>query len=182
QPTATVSTSAGSCDLLPLQVGARTITATYQTLAGAFASATGGNVVATTAHTVTDPGPEQISFASCAGVGLEGRELIVEVRRPSGGVAAVQVDLTHEAGSATPGTDYVVPADQTLLLAPGDFAPKQISIPIDADALVEPAETFRLRLSNPVNASILPHALTEIRIRDGSEAGFADGFEGSCVN
>ena len=53
---------------------------------------------------------------------------------------------------------------------------------IDADALVEPVETFRLRLSNPVNASILPTALTEIRIRNGVDAGFADGFEGSCVN
>ena len=182
QPTATALTSAGSCELLPLQVGSRTITATYQTLAGAFSSATGDNVTAIAAHTVTDPGPEQISFASCAAVGIEGRELVVEVRRPSGGVAAVQVDLTHEAGTATPGTDYAAPADQTLIWAPGDFAPKLIGIPIDADALVEPVETFRLRLSNPVNASILPTALTEIRIRNGVDAGFADGFEGSCVN
>jgi hypothetical protein len=179
-PTATANTSSGSCELIPIQTGNRIITATYQTLQGAFGSVTGGDIVVTEPHVVTMAGPEQVSFPSCLGVALENRELIALVNRPSGGITTAQVDLSHETGTATPGIDYLPPADQTLTWAPGDIAPKQIPIPIFSDGLAEPVETFRLRLSNPLNTAIIPQMLIEFRIRNGDAAGFADGFEGAC--
>lgn len=180
QPTATANTSVGSCELIPVQTGDRLITATYRTLRGAFGSATGGDLVVTEPHVVSVPGPEQVSLPSCLGVALEGRDLIVDVRRPSGGVATVQVDLQHEAGSATPDVDYIPPPAQTLTWGPGDIAPKLILIPITSDGTGEPVETFRLRLTNPLNTAIVPHALIEYRILDGDDRGFMDGFEGGC--
>jgi hypothetical protein len=52
-PAAAALTSTGSCVLAPtLQPGSRTVTATYDAVRGAFASATGGNVVATTPVTI----------------------------------------------------------------------------------------------------------------------------------
>ncbi len=129
--------------------------------------------------TLTAPGPEQVSLPSCLGVALEGRELIVDVPRPSGGGVTVQVDLQHVAGTATPGVDYFAPPDQTLTRSPGDFAPKLISIPILSDDITEPVETFRLRPANPLNTAITPHALIEQRLLDGEDRGLADGFEGS---
>ncbi len=180
QPTATPNVSRGVCSLIAPQVGTRTITATYDALRGAFASATGGNLTATTPHTATDPGPERISFNSCRATALEGREFEALVQRPSGGVANVSVQLRHEAGSASPGVDYTPPADQVLNWAPGDLAPKRIAIAIAADPDGEPDEGFRLRLSDPVGAALLPFGLLEVRIIDGAVRGFADGFEGSC--
>ncbi len=180
QPTATANTSVGSCELIPVQTGSRLITATYRTLQGAFGSATGGDVMVTEPHTVSVPGPEQVSLPGCLGVALEGRDLIVDVRRPSGGVATVQVDLEHEAGTATPDVDYIPPPAQTLTWGPGDIAPKLITIPIISDGTGEPVETFRLRLLNPMNTAIVPHALIEYRILDGDDRGFRDGFEGAC--
>lgn len=180
QPTATPNVSRGVCSLVAPQVGARTLTATYDALRGAFASASGGNLTASTPHTATDPGPEQVGFSGCRATALEGRVFEAIVQRPSGGVAHVSLQLRHEAGSATPGVDYTPPADQVLNWAPGDLAPKRIAIPIAADTDGEPDESFHLRLSDPVGAALLPFGLLEVRIVDGAVRGFADGFEGSC--
>lgn len=180
EPAATAGTAVGRCELVPLQSGTRTLSATLDTLQSAFATAEGGSPGATASVALADPGPEQIGFPSCRGVALEGRDLLVSIARPSGGLATVQVDFAHEAGSASEGVDYSAPAAQTLTWTPGDFAAKQIVIPITSDAEVESAETFRLRLSNPQGAAIQPHALTEIRILDGDGQGFRDGFEGEC--
>jgi hypothetical protein len=180
QPTATPNVSRGVCSLIAPQVGTRTITATYDALRGAFASATGGNLTATTSHTATDPGPEQVGFSGCRATALEGRVFEAVVQRPSGGVANVSLQLRHEAGSASPGVDYTPPADQVLNWAPGDLAPKRIAIAIAADADGEPDESFRLRLSDPVGAALLPFGLLEVRIVDGAVRGFSDGFEGVC--
>lgn len=180
QPTATPNVSRGVCSLIAPQVGTRTLTASYDALRGAFASATGGNLSATTSHTATDPGPEQVGFSGCRATALEGRVFEAVVQRPSGGVANVSLQLRHEAGSASPGVDYTPPADQVLNWAPGDLAPKRIAIAIAADADGEPDESFRLRLSDPVGAALLPFGLLEVRIVDGAVRGFADGFEGSC--
>jgi len=180
-PTATPNTSRASCTLVPTSVGnGRFVRALYPTTLGAFGSAAGLDVQIDTFVNITAPDPEQVSLPSCLGVALEGRDLIVDVRRPSGGVATVQVDLQHQAGTATPGVDYIAPPDQTLTWGPGDIAPKLIVIPITSDGTGEPVETFRLRLVNPLNTAIIPHALIEYRILDGDDRGFMDGFEGSC--
>lgn len=102
------------------------------------------------------------------------------VRRPSGGVANVSVQLRHETGTATVGADYIPPADQVLSWAAGDLAAKRIAIPIAADTDGEADESFRLRLTDPAGAALLPFSLLEVRIVDGAVRGFADGFEGSC--
>lgn len=180
QPGAGAFESTGSCDLIPTQPGNRTITATYNTRKGSFGSVQGGNATATAALTVGQPGPEQLSFASCRGTALEGRDFILRVNRPSGALANVSVTLQHETGTATPGTDYTAPATQILSWAPGDMAAKLVTIPIASDGVAEPVETFRLRLTDPVNTAILPHALMEVSILDGDLQGFRDGFEGDC--
>lgn len=179
-PTVSAGVSRGACSLVATQVGTRTLTATYDALRGAFANASGGNLTATTPHTATDPGPEQVGFSGCRATALEGREFEVLVRRPSGGVANVSVQLRHETGTATVGADYIPPADQVLSWAAGDLAAKRIAIPIAADTDGEADESFRLRLTDPAGAALLPFSLLEVRIVDGAVRGFADVFEGSC--
>jgi hypothetical protein len=178
-PTPTVNTSSGSCQLIPTQTGNRTLTISYRTLQGAFGSAAGQDVVITQPHEVTVAGPEQIGFASCRQNVLEGETAQIRVERPSGGVANVSVDFTHTPGSATPGDDYTVPADQMLQWAPGDIAAKIIDVPIANDGLPEPTERFRVNLGNVMGAAVLPFGQLDVEIVDGqSDQRFANGFEG----
>jgi hypothetical protein len=178
QARAAASTSGGSCTLVAPSAGSRTITATYRALRGAFAGADGLDVVATTPHTATTPGPEQVGFTRCRQRVVEGEVARVVVPRNSGGVVQVGVNFTHVAGTATAGQDYTVPVDQVLTWAAGDFAPKVFDIPIAADAPVEPLERFRLTLSQPTATAILPFAQLDVEIMDGlDEVRFGDSFE-----
>ena len=178
-PTMTANTSSGSCQMVPVQIGNRTLTISYRTLQGAFGSAAGEDVVITQPHEVTAPGPEQIGFTRCRQNVVEGQTAQIRVERPSGGVADVSVDFTHASGSATPGDDYTVPPDQLLQWAPGDIAAKLINVPIAADGLPEPIERFRVSLSNVMGAALLPFAQLDVEILDGqSDQRFANGFEG----
>jgi hypothetical protein len=178
EPRVPALTSGGSCVLIAPQAGARTITATYRTFRGAFGSATGGDVVTTTPHTATAPGPEQVGFTRCRQRVVEGEVAQVRVTRNSGGVVAVGASLAHSAGTATAGVDYTVPPNQVLSWAAGDFAPKLINIPIAADAPIEAIERFRLTLSDPVSTAILPFAQLDIEIMDGvDDVRFGDSFE-----
>ncbi|HRD72987.1 MAG TPA: Calx-beta domain-containing protein [Aquimonas sp.] len=181
-PSSTPLTSTGSCQMVPVVTGSnRTLTATYLSLQGAFASATGGDITATTTHTVTDPGPEQIGFRSCRFSALEGSDAVIQIERPSGGVASVSVELAHSTGTASVDADYTAPANQVLQWAPGDLAAKTITVPIFSDALGESNEHFRLNLNNVIGAAILPFAQMDVQILDGSEARtFRDGFEGEA--
>ena len=182
-PTATANRSSGSCALLPTQVGNFTLTATYRTLSGAFGSVSGGDVVATTTHQVSVAGPEQLGFARCRQNVVEGETAQVRVERPSGGVASVSVQFNHVSGTATPGDDYTVPANQLLSWAPGDSVAKPIDIAIAANAQIEPVERFRLTLTNPSGAALLPFAQLDVEILDGvDDARFRNGFEGpACL-
>jgi hypothetical protein len=179
-PSSTPLTSTGSCQMVPVVTGSnRTLTATYRSLQGAFASATGGDITATTTHTVTDPGPEQIGFRSCRFSALEGSDAVIQIERPSGGVASVSVELAHSTGTASVDADYTAPANQVLQWAPGDLAAKTITVPIFSDALSESNEHFRLNLNNAIGAAILPFAQMDVQILDGgAERTFRDGFEG----
>jgi len=178
EPRVPANTSGGSCSLIATQAGARTITATYRTFRGAFGSATGGDVVTTTPHTATAPGPEQVGFTRCRQRVVEGEVAQVRVTRNSGGVVAVGASLAHSAGTATPGVDYTVPPNQVLSWAAGDFAPKLINIPIATDAPIEAIERFRLTLGDPVSTAILPFAQLDIEIMDGvDDVRFGDSFE-----
>jgi len=144
-------------------------------------TATGGDITATTTHTVTDPGPEQIGFRSCRFSALEGSDAVIQIERPSGGVASVSVELAHSTGTASVDVDYTAPVNQVLQWAPGDLAAKTITVPIFSDALSESNEHFRLNLNNVIGAAILPFAQMDVQILDGSEARtFRDGFEGEA--
>ncbi len=172
--------STGECILIPPQQGNLPLDAYYNAPIRSFAAADGSSIVVRTALPVAAPGPEQISFAACRTIALEGRDLLVRIARPSGATANVSVTLEHIIGTATAGTDYTAPATQTLSWAAGEMAAKVVTIPIASDGLVESVETFRLRLSNPVNTAILPNSLMEVSILDGDLQGFRDGFEGDC--
>ncbi len=183
QPRVPANTSGGSCTLIAPAAGTTTITATYRALRGAFAGADGLDVVATTSHTATVPGPEQVGFSRCRQRVVEGETARVLVPRNSGGVAQVAVDFTHVPGTATPGDDYTPPANQVLTWAPGDFTPKIFDIPIAANAPQEPTERFRLTLTQPSATAILPFAQLDIEIVDRlDDLRFGDGFEPvSCL-
>ncbi|MGE4071272.1 MAG: Calx-beta domain-containing protein [Lysobacterales bacterium] len=182
-PTATANTSSGSCQLIPTQTGNRTLTISYRTLQGAFGDAAGQDVVITQPHEVTVAGPEQIGFSRCRQNVVEGETAQIRVERPSGGVANVSVDFTHTAGTATPGDDYTVPADQLLQWAPGDIAAKVIDVPIADDGLPEGTESFRVNLGNVMGAAVLPFGQLDVEIVDGqSDQRFRNGFEGpACL-
>jgi hypothetical protein len=178
-PTATANSSSGSCQLIPTQAGTRTLTISYRTLQGAFGSATGQDVVITEPHVVSVAGPEQIGFARCRQNVLEGETAQIRVERPSGGVANVTVDFTHTPGSATPGDDYTVPANQLLQWAPGDITAKVIDVPIANDGLTEVTEAFRVNLGNVMGAALLPFGQLDVEIVDGQgDQRFRSGFEG----
>jgi len=178
QARAPANTSGGSCSLVAPSPGTRTITATYRALRGAFAGVDGLDVAATTPHTATAPGPEQVGFTRCRQRVVEGEVARVLVPRNSGGVVQVGVNLTHVAGTATAGEDYTPPADQVLTWAPGDFAPKVFDIAIAANAPIEPLERFRLTLSEPSATAILPFAQLDVEIMDAlGDVRFGDGFE-----
>lgn len=178
-PTATANTSSGSCQLIPVQTGNRTLTISYRTLQGAFGSAAGQDVVITQPHEVTAAGPEQVGFLRCRQSALEGTHARIRVARPSGGVANVSVDFRHTPGSATPDVDYLVPADQILSWGPGDIAPKVVAVPIIDDGISEAPESFRINLADPVGTAIMPLAQLDVEIFDaGTDQAFRDGFEG----
>jgi hypothetical protein len=178
-PTVTANTSSGSCQMIPVQTGNRTLTATYRTLQGAFASSTGTDVVVTEPHVVSVAGPEQIGFARCRQNVVEGETAQIRIERPSGGVTNVSLDFTHTPGTATPGDDYTVPANQQLQWAPGDIAAKLIDVPTADDGLPEPTERFRANLANVMGAALLPFAQIDVDIVDAqSDQRFANGFEG----
>ncbi len=178
-PSATANTSSGSCQLTPTQTGNRTLTISYRTLQGAFGDAAGQDVVITQPHEVTVAGPEQIGFGRCRQNVVEGETAQIRVERPSGGVANVSVDFTHTPGTATPGDDYTVPANQLLQWAPGDIAAKVIDVPIAGDGLPEPTENFRVNLGNVMGAAVLPFGQLDVEIVDGqSDQRFRNGFEG----
>ena len=178
-PTPTANTSSASCQLIPTQTGIRVLTISYRTLRGAFGSAEGQDVVITQLHEVTVAGPEQIGFSRCRQNALEGETAQIRIERPSGGVANVSVDFTHMPGTATPGDDYTVPADQMLQWAPGDIAAKIIDVPIASDGLPEPTERFRVNLGNVMGAAVLPFGQLDVEIIDGqTDQRFANGFEG----
>ena len=178
-PTPTANTSSASCQLIPTQTGIRVLTISYRTLRGAFGSAAGQDVVITQSHEVTVAGPEQIGFSRCRQNALEGETAQIRIERPSGGVANVSVDFTHMPGTATPGDDYTVPADQMLQWAPGDIAAKIIDVPIASDGLPEPTERFRVNLGNVMGAAVLPFGQLDVEIIDGqTDQRFANGFEG----
>ncbi len=172
--------STGECTLIPTQAGNFTLQAYYDAPTQSFAATDGSGLVVNAVLPVAAPGPEQISFASCRAIALEGRNLLVRINRPSGATANVSVTLEHLAGTATAGTDYTAPATQTLSWAAGDMAAKVVTIPIASDGVAEPVETFRLRLINPVNTAIVPNSQMEVSILDGDAQGFRDGFEGDC--
>ena len=179
-PTPDPLTSSGSCLLTSGQIGTFTLSATYDTFQGAFASPTGANVVVSRSHQTLDPGPEQVGFVRCRAQGLPGEDLLVEIARPSGGVTNATVELVHVPGSAIAGTDYIAPADQTLSWAPGDFSSRELQIPILAGSNTPPLRSFRLALEDPQNTAIVPHALIEIGILGDGDRRFTDRFEGSC--
>lgn len=182
-PSATPSTGSGSCNLTPLLAGNFTITARYLTLQGAFASASGADVVVTEPHAVNTAPLEQIGFSRCRQNITDGQIATIAIERPSGGFTTVNVDFSHEVGTATPGDDYIVPTDRLLQWAPGDLAPKLIDVAIASDSLVEPVERFRVHLADPIGAVISPFAQLDVDIIDASaDLIFGDGFEGlACL-
>jgi chitinase len=64
-----------------------------------------------------------------------------------------QVNFASAAGTATPGTDYTVDPNNTLVFAPGETS-KQIQLSVNGDTLYEAGETFTVTLSAPQGATL----------------------------
>ncbi|MET0551641.1 MAG: Calx-beta domain-containing protein [Vicinamibacteria bacterium] len=116
--------------------------------------ATIGDAQATGAIVDDDPLPT-VSATDCAVVeGDAGNATCafeVVLTPASGRPVAVQFEM--EAGTATPGTDFVVTSGSLQLVAGVTSVPRPATVL--GDTAVEPNETFTLRLSAPVNA-LLP--------------------------
>jgi hypothetical protein len=85
--------------------------------------------------------------------------LTISVTR-TGGSGAVSVSYTVGGGSATANFDYVYALISPSPMGPlnwanGDFAPKQIVIPINDDMLNEGSETFNIVLTNPTGGAVI---------------------------
>ncbi|TGD79359.1 choice-of-anchor I family protein [Hymenobacter wooponensis] len=70
------------------------------------------------------------------------------------GMAPSTVEVALVPGTATAGTDFTLPAPQTLTFPAGATADQTLTIPLTDDQLAEGAEYFSLRLQNPTNATL----------------------------
>lgn len=100
-----------------------------------------------------------------------GTNAVILVRRRGGSVGTITVDWTTEAGTATPGEDYVESSGR-LTWNNADISTKTILIPIIDNDLRESAETFSVLLRNPVPAGVLDvNNPTTVTIQDNDFAG-----------
>lgn len=106
-PRAPARTSGGSCSLTAPQAGSRTITATFRTASGAFGSASGSDVVATTSHTAiqsftVDTTAESSSLSACTAAPADcSFNGAVSRANSTGGANLVAFDIpTSEPGCA----------------------------------------------------------------------------------
>lgn len=99
--------------------------------------------------------------------GVEGGSLSVTVERAEGtfGAASAGLAVLSGTGTATPGTDFTLPA-ATLSWADGEGGTKQVTIPLHSDALSEGVEEFTLVLGNPVGAVLGAPGAAQISIAD----------------
>lgn len=136
---------------------------------------------APTAATLTASGSNGVmSFPSCARQGFEGGAVVLPVTR-SGGLDQASVGFVTMPVNATPGSDYT-PTSGTLLWNGGEIGAKTIVIDLPEDGLVEPAEEFVVMLQGP-SAGITFGAFDEVlvRILQGADGVFGDGFEEACL-
>lgn len=96
--------------------------------------------------------------------GVRLARVAVKLSRPSPMVVTAKYAVT--AGTATAGTDFVVPpANATVTFAPNQTT-QWISLSLLGDRVTEPDETFTLTLSNPLNATTGAAATAIVTIVD----------------
>lgn len=125
--------------------------------------------------------PMRLALAAASITVKEGAGSAVFVVNRSGSFdGVVSVRYATVDGSAVAGQDYTA-VSGTLSWAPGDSAPKTITVPLIDDQNVEDKESFTLSLSAPTGNAILGRAASTANITDDDKAG-ALAFSASAVN
>ena len=111
----------------------------------------------------------------------EGAGSAVFVVNRSGSLeGAISVRYASADGSAVAGQDYQATSG-TLSWAPGDSAPKSITVPVIDDPVAEDKESFTINLSVPTGGAILGRSTASGNIADNDKAG-ALAFSASAVS
>ena len=125
--------------------------------------------------------PMRLALAAASVSIKEGAGSAVFVVNRSGSFdGAVSVRYATADGSAVAGQDYTA-VSGTLSWAPGDSAPKTITVPLIDDQNVEEKESFAVSLSAPTGNAILGRASSTANIVDDDKAG-ALAFSASAVS
>src|SRR5207302_433589 len=106
----------------------------------------GNTAEASRSATTAAAGQLQFSAATYS-VAENGGSASITITRTNGSDGTVTVQVNLSGGSASSGTDYTPPANNTLSFGPG-VTSQNLSIPISDDNLVEGNETVNLALQN----------------------------------
>src|SRR5207244_4269397 len=108
------------------------------------------------------PGPGQLQFSSATySVAENAGNASLTITRTGGSDGTVTVQVSITGGTATSGTDYTPPANNTLSFGPG-VTSQNLSIPILDDTLVEGNETVNLALQNVTGGATLVAPTTAV--------------------
>jgi parallel beta-helix repeat protein len=122
-----------------------------------------------------EPGFVQFSTGSTT-IAEDQGPLVITVTRTGGSDGPLTVNYATANGTATSPADYAG-SSGSVTFAPGDTAPKTISIPIVNDGISEPPETFTVTLSGPSAGSVgSPATITATIVDPAIPIPFLDTF------
>src|SRR5262249_36691300 len=127
----------------------------YETIALALDTPTGGASLgpqANTTVTIIDSEPVVQFFGATFKVGEGTAKAVVNLRRTGVLTGPISVKVGVLGGTATPGVDFLPPADTITM--PSGAAMKTFTVDIVNDGDLEPDETVILGLSEPTGASL----------------------------
>lgn len=101
---------------------------------------------------------------------------LVTIRRNGGSAGEVTLTFAVSDDTATGGSDYTIPAVNTVTFNDGQLF-NQFGLIINNDALVEGNESFFIELTATSDGSLGSPTRARILIRDDEDFIFADGFE-----
>jgi hypothetical protein len=139
----------------------------YETFNLALDTPTGGASLGPQANatvTIVDSEPV-VQFTAAAFKVAEGTaKAVISLKRTGTLPGPISVHVGVMGGTATPGDDFVPPAE--LLTMPSGAASKTFTIDIVNDTILEPDETVVLALSDPAGATLGPQSSTTLTIVD----------------
>jgi len=107
-----------------------------------------------------------VQLASATASVIEGRALVLTLRRTGMSTQPVTAHWTTTPGTAIPGADYALPGTGDVIWAATDTLPKTISIPILQNPTPEVLKQFTVNIASADNARVGASSSTQVTIVD----------------